>query len=106
MNNIKVTGTNGVSTTIEYTNGDNLMEVLREAGYDEIAAMCGGCCSCATCHVHLADQAKFALPAIEENEEMLLEMADEYDKSNSRLSCQIILNDEQAGLSVQIIEPD
>lgn len=106
MNSITVIGTNGASNDIEYNNGDSLMEVLRDAGYEEIAAMCGGCCSCATCHVQIAEQEQFALPEIEENEEMLLEMADEYDSSSSRLSCQITLAEEQAGLIVKIVEPE
>lgn len=106
MSNITVIGVDGTSQDLEYTNGDSLMEVLRDAGYEEIAAMCGGCCSCATCHVHIEDQAKFALLPVEEDEEMLLEMADEYDQVSSRLSCQITLEDQQAGLSVKILQPE
>ena len=106
MSTITVISTNGSSNNIEYNSGDSLMEVLREAGYEEIVAMCGGCCSCATCHVQIADQDKYGLPVIDENEEMLLEMADEYEASSSRLSCQITLEAEQAGLIVKIVEPE
>jgi 2Fe-2S ferredoxin len=106
MNNITVIGVDGASKNLEYTNGDSLMEVLRDAGYEEIAAMCGGCCSCATCHVHISDQAKFSLVPVEEDEEMLLEMADEYEPSTSRLSCQISLEDQQAGLTIKIVQPE
>lgn len=106
MSNIKVIGVDGASRDIEYTNGDSLMEVLRDAGYDEIAAMCGGCCSCATCHVKIEDQVKFNITPIEEDEEVVIEMADEYSKESSRLSCQITLADEQDGLAVQIVESE
>ena len=74
MNHIKVIDTNGVSKSIEYTDGDSLMEVLREADFEEIVAMCGGCCSCATCHVHITEQQKFALPDVDEDED------DDFDK--------------------------
>ena len=36
-----------IDTDPEYS----LMEAIRDAGVDEMLAMCGGCCSCATCHV-------------------------------------------------------
>ena len=79
------------------------MELLRDAGYEEIEAICGGGCACATCHVHVADQAQFELQDIEENEEMLLELADNYDVSLSRLSCQINLQEQHNGLRVQLL---
>ena len=68
--------------------------------------MCGGCCSCATCHVHIESQASFNVDPIEEDEEMVLEMADEYDPLTSRLSCQINLNEQQQGMVVKIVESD
>lgn len=82
------------------------MEVLRDAGYDEIMALCGGCCSCATCHVKIEDQASFLLPPVEEDEEVLVSMADDYDESSSRLSCQIPMTGDQSGMTVQIVEAD
>jgi 2Fe-2S ferredoxin len=33
--------------------GRTVMEVIRDAGFDELLALCGGCCSCATCHVYV-----------------------------------------------------
>lgn len=82
------------------------MEVLRDAGYEEIVAMCGGCCSCATCHVKIAKQASYQLSPIEEDEEILVSMADEYDEFSSRLSCQISMGDAQNGLTVKIVDPE
>ncbi len=82
------------------------MEVLRDAGYDEIMALCGGCCSCATCHVKIADQAAFGLPPIEEDEQVLVSMADGYDEASSRLSCQIPMGEAQYGMTVSIAKPE
>lgn len=106
MNNIVVIGIDQAFKDIEYNDGDNLMEVLRDADYDEIAAMCGGCCSCATCHVHIDNQAAFKVDPVEEDEEMVLEMADEYNVQTSRLSCQINLSDQQQGMVVKIVESE
>ena len=82
------------------------MEVLRDAAYEQILAVCGGCCSCATCHVHIPLDWHRILPEIEEDEQLLLEMADNYQPLESRLSCQIELTDEHDGLAITIIEND
>ena len=106
MNKITVVAVDGQQQEVNFNQGDSLMEVLREAGYDEIMAMCGGCCSCATCHVKISDQATHDLAEIEEDEEMLLSMADEYDQASSRLSCQISMGEAQNGMTVTIVSPD
>ena len=106
MNEIIVVALDGKQENVEFKQGDSLMEVLREAGYDEILAMCGGCCSCATCHVKIADQADYQLSPVEEDEEILISMADEYDESSSRLSCQISMGDAQNGMTVTIVSPE
>ncbi len=105
-NKISVIGVDGQQNEVEFNQGDSLMEVLREAGYEEIMAMCGGCCSCATCHVKIPEQAAHQLPPVEEDEQMLLSMADEYDEQISRLSCQISMGEAQHGMTVTIVEPD
>ena len=106
MSKITVVAVDGKQQDVEFKQGDSLMEVLREAGYDEIIAMCGGCCSCATCHVKIADQATYQLSPIEEDEEILISMADEYDQSSSRLSCQISMGEAQSGMTVTIVNPE
>lgn len=103
MTTIKVTNANQQVREIALQADISLMELLREAGYDEIAAMCGGCCSCATCHVHIT-QGTAELAPIEEDEEFLLEDADGYNQARSRLSCQVILNDSDAGMQVQLLD--
>ena len=42
--------------------GRTVMEVIRDNGFDELLALCGGCCSCATCHVHIDPAFAGALP--------------------------------------------
>ncbi len=78
------------------------MEHLRDADFDEVQAICGGCCSCATCHVHIQSSAG-DIPAMEENEEALLELEDSFDSNKSRLSCQIELDESHHGLRVVLL---
>ena len=111
MPTINVTNLTGDTKAVDAENDLSLMEVLRDNGYEEeIAAMCGGSCSCATCHVLLdathCPDGENALPKLEEDELMLLEMADNYDVQSSRLSCQIEVNDALDGLEVTLVEID
>lgn len=105
MVQVKVETREGETLTIEAQPGISLMEAIRGAGIDEILALCGGCCSCATCHVHV-DQAWFdRLNPRSEDEDDLLDSSD-HRVSESRLSCQILLTDELDGLSVRIAPED
>ena len=40
----------GDESVIEAETGLSVMEAIRDNGFDELLALCGGCCSCATCH--------------------------------------------------------
>ena len=97
---IHVTDQDGTDHTIPALAGWRVMEIIRDAGL-QINAECGGCCSCATCHVYVdADwQDKLADPNDEEVD-MLDEAFDVED--NSRLSCQIIMRDDLDGLKVTL----
>lgn len=104
MPKIQVTNIDGEVRSFEYKLGLSLMETLRDEGYEEIMAMCGGCCSCATCHVHISNASEQSLPVIEEDEQILVELADNYDQHKSRLSCQLELTEKQDGLQVTIVD--
>jgi 2Fe-2S ferredoxin len=106
MYTINVIDELGNAKKVEYEAGYTLMEALREAGYEQILAMCGGGCSCATCHVHIAVEHAAKLPEMEEDEMMLLEVSDNFQADLSRLSCQIELTPEHDGLAVTLIELD
>ena len=66
---------------------------------------CGGCCSCATCHVHVEAGATDQLPAMSEDENDLLDSTTDRDDA-SRLSCQILFSDALDGLRVRIAAED
>lgn len=95
----------GEESTVEADSGLTVMEAIRDNGFDELLALCGGCCSCATCHVHVDPAFKDKLPAMSEDENDLLDSSDHRDE-NSRLSCQIPFSDELDGLKVTIAEED
>ena len=105
MKQLQVTDTAGERHVVSFGVGDTLMETLRDAGFEEIEAICGGGCSCATCHVHVL-ASPVPLPEIEEDEAMLLELADAYDESKSRLSCQIDLQEQHDGMRIQLVSED
>ena len=85
--------------------GLSVMEVIRDNGIDEILALCGGCCSCATCHVHVDPEFAAKLKPMSEDENDLLESTSDRDEF-SRLSCQIEFGDALDGLKVTIAEED
>lgn len=85
--------------------GLSVMEVIRDAGIDEILALCGGCCSCATCHVHVDPEFAARLPAMSEDENDLLDSSSDRT-ATSRLSCQVNMTDALDGLRVTIAAED
>lgn len=95
----------GTEHEIEGDTSLTVMENIRDAGFDELLALCGGCCSCATCHIHV-DPADFGkLSAMSEDENDLLDSSDHRDEY-SRLSCQIQMTSALDGLKVRIAEED
>ena len=105
MPNLIVTTRDGAEREIAADAGLSLMEAIRDAGVDEMLALCGGCCSCATCHVKVDRAFAGLLPPISEDENDLLDSSDHRD-ATSRLSCQISLTAEMDGLRVAIAPED
>ena len=97
---ILVTDRDGNKNTLEFDNNSTLMEIIRDQGMD-IEAACGGCCACATCHVYIDDKWLNKLDPKNDDEESMLDQAFDVRK-NSRLSCQINLNDELDGLELEL----
>jgi 2Fe-2S ferredoxin len=98
---LKVVSRNGGENAIVGQVGDSLMEAIRACDLEEIFAICGGCCSCATCHVYVDPLHAEGLPAIGSNEDDLLACS-RHRTARSRLSCQIRLTPELDGLRVEI----
>ncbi len=97
---ILLTDREGGTHDVDGEAGMKLMEAIRDVE-NSVEAICGGMCSCATCHVYV-DPAWFArLQPIEDDEEDLLDSL-EGRRDNSRLSCQIELVPELDGIAVTV----
>jgi ferredoxin, 2Fe-2S len=105
MTKITVISRDGTSRDVDAENGLSLMEVIRDNGFDELLALCGGCCSCATCHVQIDPAFTAKLNPMGEDENDLLDSTD-HRNENSRLSCQIPVSDALDGLIVTIAPED
>ena len=86
---------------IDVPSGLTVMEGAIQNDIPGIDADCGGGMSCATCHVYVNEEWLDKLPAKEDGEEDMLDMAFE-PKKNSRLSCQLIVSEILDGLVVNI----
>ena len=105
MPTLIVTTREGEERAVQGQAGLSVMEVIRDNGFDELLALCGGCCSCATCHVHVDPEFAAKLPPISEDENDLLDSSSDRD-AYSRLSCQVEFTDALDGLRVRIAAED
>lgn len=82
--------------------GVSLMEVARRSGVPGIAADCGGACSCATCHVYVGAAWREQVGPPDDIEFAMLDMVADVARDDSRLACQIRLNEALDGLVVTV----
>ena len=97
---IHVTDQAGEKHALEGLEGWRVMEVIRDWGLN-IKAECGGALSCATCHVYVDKDWLDVVGAPSDEEEDMLDSVGDV-RSNSRLSCQILMSDELDGLTVTL----
>lgn len=100
MTEITVTDRDGGVHRVNARDGASLMETLRELDYG-VAAICGGMCSCATCHIYVDEAWLGKLPTPQPDEKELLQELSGY-QPNSRLSCQVQFEQSASGLRVTI----
>jgi len=105
MATIYVKDREGGDHVLEVANGLSIMEPLREID-NGIEALCGGMCSCATCHVYIAPEWRDKLNAIKsvsDDELDLLEDTECFEgEGSSRLGCQIFMSEELDGLKLTV----
>ena len=77
----------------------NLMEALKAYEYN-ILATCGGMALCATCHIQILE----GLDNLKEAEDTELDMLDTLPDagSDSRLACQLRVNEQLEGIKIKI----
>jgi 2Fe-2S ferredoxin len=97
---LRVVDRDGVEHEVDAKPGLKVMETLRELDYG-VAAICGGMCSCATCHVYVDPEWTSKLPEpMSDERELLTELS--HHEQNSRLSCQLEFTDALSGLRITI----
>lgn len=107
MATLTVINREGEEKEIQAEAGLSVMEIIRDNGFDELLALCGGACSCATCHVFVDSDwvEKTGGGPASEDEDDLLDSSD-HRRETSRLSCQIEMSDDLDGLKVEIAPED
>jgi len=101
---IYVTDQDGEEHALDAIEGWRVMEIIRDHGLP-IKAECGGACACATCHVYVDEAWLGKLAAMRDDEEEMLDEAFDV-QDNSRLSCQIIMDESLDGLKVRLARYD
>ncbi|WP_242128658.1 2Fe-2S iron-sulfur cluster-binding protein [Sphingobium sp. Sx8-8] len=105
MTTLEITDRSGNVSEIIVSDNISLMEAIRDNGLDELLALCGGCCSCATCHVYIQIDDASKISPLSDDENDLLDSS-EHRTDRSRLSCQISLNDRIEHMKVTIAPQD
>ena len=98
---MRVTDRDGQLHEVEGRPGLKIMETLRELDYG-VTAICGGLCSCATCHILIEPAWMSRLPSPQGDEKELLVELQNYDSARSRLSCQVDFTEALDGLPLTI----
>jgi 2Fe-2S ferredoxin len=94
---------NGTEHVIDVDEDMNLMEGATLNMVPGIVGMCGGICSCATCHCYVPPEWQDKIPPASLGERTMLSGA-KYQRENSRLGCQIVITPELDGLRVDLPE--
>ena len=100
MTMISVVCRDGARVELSANPGISLMETLRDSGVGDVTALCGGCCSCATCHVFVLEGSEFLPPLGSEEGDMLDSSL--FRRENSRLACQVQIEASLKELTIEI----
>lgn len=105
MTGITYKDTLGTLHKVEADDGQTLMEIAIQNNVPGIAAVCGGACACATCHVYIDTSWQKVTGQRSDDEESMLDFALDF-RDTSRLSCQIKLSSDMEGMEITIAEND
>ncbi|MFN7114550.1 MAG: 2Fe-2S iron-sulfur cluster-binding protein [Alphaproteobacteria bacterium] len=95
----------GLRRELDAISGWRVMEIIRDYGMADpdlaIKAECGGALACGTCHVYVAKEWQDKIPAASADEIYMLDEAFDVTE-DSRLCCQIIMDDTLDGIEVTL----
>ncbi|MCY3768466.1 MAG: 2Fe-2S iron-sulfur cluster-binding protein [Gammaproteobacteria bacterium] len=100
----KIEGDRDISGEVE--DGLNLMEAAIAHDVPYIYGECGGCLSCATCHVFVEPEWLEMTGPVDDVEDAMLDMTDVERRKTSRLSCQVEVSPELDGLVLHVPIPE
>src|SRR5687767_15773390 len=95
-------GGNAEPLQLQCKTGQSLMQAAVTANVAGIEADCGGLMTCGTCHVYVREPYASRLPLPLEDEDAMLDFTAALRRPNSRLSCQIALEESLDGLTVDL----
>ncbi len=81
--------------------GTSLLDAALDSGITSMEGMCGGACACGTCHCYIEEPFVELVGPADEEEGMVISGLDEPEE-NSRLACQVIIDDSLDGLVVTL----
>lgn len=94
--------TDGRQITADVADGTNMMNAAAMANVPGIIGECGGCLSCATCHVYVDEAWRSRTGEPDGTEDAMLDATDTPRREESRLSCQIIASPGLDGLVMRV----
>lgn len=103
MPTITLIENNGTEHTVTGEVGQSIMQAALNAMVPGIQGDCGGACSCATCHAFVEENWISVLPKMEDMEADMLDFASER-QDNSRLTCQLTLDESMDGMVLRLPE--
>ena len=101
MSRIIFVDQDGLRHTVDAENGRSIMQAARDLLAPYLIGECGGSCICASCHAYIDYAWLRTLLPVSRNEAAMLD-AIEGVRYNSRLTCQLIMEDRLDGIVVRI----
>ena len=92
------------TTEVQAVPGQSAMQAAVAAGIGAVAADCGGMLTCGTCHVYVDPAWAERLPPPVDDEVAMLDFTASPRRPHSRLSCQIVVQPEHDGLTLELPE--
>jgi len=102
MPHVTFVNTDGTARTVDAEVGETLFRVAKRHAVPGVVGECGGCQSCATCHVWVRPDFWAAVGPAGELEADLLDLGVTDRRDNSRLACQIHVTPALDGLTVDV----
>ena len=92
----------GKTTALDIEESTTIRDAIEEKLFPDSYGVCGGNCSCGTCHVHVIPSDFGKLQAVGEDEMSTLKESAIKPTAHSRLGCQIELKKEHNNITVTI----